>query len=708
MKRITLLGLFILLVWIFNGSVGAGIAANNQVVPLSESGYERAFSLAFSQDGQILAVGGLSGIYLFDTASFSRLNFLETNTWARSLVFLPGSNLLAAGLFDQRIVLWDTPESQPVLSLDGHQGWVRSVATSADGRLLLSAGDDATLRLWQMPTGQVLRLIENISGLRAAALSPDGALAAGSLSDNSVRIWDTASGNLIQVLEGHSDWVRCLAFSPDGRWLASAGFDKTILLWDTQSWRIAKNLSGHESSVLGLAFSPDGELIASGAVDRTVRVWSVEPGQLLHTLSGHQGFVYAVAFSPDGKTLVSGGADNTLRLWSLAELDATANTDVATQTPSDCRVCHHRRSTLEPAPVIEMSCESCHPGGASLAWCTNFPRAVVSNPIAVAYHPSDSQAGVPVNSPDLAVEIAAPSNGETLYVRGEYLVPETVSGSVYYGDHLSIDQVELQLEILSEGQVTSTGRAQPSPDGKFSFAVDLNPGSLQAQSPTLFCRGCHEKTGSGLSFPVGEVQIVVTAKTPAGQIARDTRWIKVDASQEAHVSFQVVDVSTQEPVPGLIVNAQALIYEWRSRSTSALTDESGLAQAALESLSQSPTHYTISVPSQVVGGLTYRGVEPVSLLLEPSPGSLPTLQLAVIAEKAPAVQPAHAERSEVLQPAGPAEKLSLVGKIRQGLLKAGLTALQVTTFSVYVIFIAGLVLIPLGLLLYKKFTSKRD
>ncbi len=77
-----------------------------------------------------------------------------------------------------------------------------------------------------------LRTLEGHTGwVLSVAFSPDGALLASGSNDNTVRLWRVSDGAQLRTLEGHTDEVRSVAFSPDGRLLASGSRDGTVRLW---------------------------------------------------------------------------------------------------------------------------------------------------------------------------------------------------------------------------------------------------------------------------------------------------------------------------------------------------------------------------------------------------------------------------------------------------------------------------------------------
>ena len=109
-------------------------------------------------------------------------------------------------------------------------------SVSPDGNLLASAGDDYTIRLWNVTTcEEVANLEDHAAAVKSVAFSPDGRTLASASGDHTVRLWDVATGQLRATLRGHSEVVNCVVFSPDGKTLASASADATIRLWRAAS-----------------------------------------------------------------------------------------------------------------------------------------------------------------------------------------------------------------------------------------------------------------------------------------------------------------------------------------------------------------------------------------------------------------------------------------------------------------------------------------
>jgi WD40 repeat protein/serine/threonine protein kinase len=261
----------------------------------------------------------------------------------------------------ERISLLDFSTGQPQLEPFFHDGWIVNQTLHPAGRIVATASQDRTTRLWSIVMGKAEPIVLQMGGpvweaqwnpagdrvlatctsdsgaelklwdartgaalsspTRADALlffgkwSPDGNRIATASQDSTARIWNGQTGEPISPPLLHNAPVEYCTFSPDGGVLATAGADRMVRFWDGHTGKAIGAPLPHSSAPLKINFSSDGKRLVSAGMDGTLRVWSVPEGKLLVGPLHHEGTCWVAAFSTDDRLLISASSDGTARLW---------------------------------------------------------------------------------------------------------------------------------------------------------------------------------------------------------------------------------------------------------------------------------------------------------------------------------------------------------------------------------------------------------
>jgi WD40 repeat protein len=294
---------------------GAGLdlwedASGKQLRPVASKSTLDLHCIAFSPDGSRLAGCPSEGSCTIWNVSSGRkeADLVQGMEGPRDeCYFSPdGSQLIVTGAREgDKAYVWNLRAANPPEAARTEA----ALAFSPNGKYLATANENAA-QVEDLGSGVVVsRLLARDDDLRAVAFSPDRQVVVTAGVDARVRVWDSTSGRRLRTLTGHERPVLSVAYSPNGQFIATAGSDRVAKLWDAGSGRFLRDLVGHDERVLGVAFSPDSKRVATAGYDHTARVWEAATGKDLTAAAPIQldGAVFLVAFSLDGKRLAIGG-----------------------------------------------------------------------------------------------------------------------------------------------------------------------------------------------------------------------------------------------------------------------------------------------------------------------------------------------------------------------------------------------------------------
>ncbi|HEY1187321.1 MAG TPA: hypothetical protein VGE74_06665 [Gemmata sp.] len=249
--------------------------------------------------------------------------------WVTAVTFLGASRRVAAGNNLGQILVWELPEKpggdapKPVVRLDGHTNVISHLASTPDGKALVSSSYDHTVRVWDIPA-TFPDATEPLT-LNARAIED-----ATRRKSNGAKV-PPALGAKVCVLKSartrteHKEWVCGLDLTPDGKALITGDDGGHVIVWDGPARSVQKRWQLAKGWAYAVALSPDHQqacvterlpLVFDSGRHAAVKLWSAAAGAVAKDLSAEKEFkghhLGAARFSPDGKWLavLRGGEAN--------------------------------------------------------------------------------------------------------------------------------------------------------------------------------------------------------------------------------------------------------------------------------------------------------------------------------------------------------------------------------------------------------------
>ncbi|XP_013921901.1 PREDICTED: platelet-activating factor acetylhydrolase IB subunit alpha [Thamnophis sirtalis] len=235
------------------------------------------------------------------------------------------------------------PRPPEKYALSGHRSPVTRVIFHPVFSVMVSASEDATIKVWDYETGDFERTLKgHTDSVQDISFDHSGKLLASCSADMTIKLWDFQGFECIRTMHG-KELKSCshLNCSQTTRFIGSILCSNLVLMrhvfFPVNSYCV-KTFTGHREWVRMVRPNQDGTLIASCSNDQTVRVWVVATKECKAELREHEHVVECISWAPEssystileatgsetkksgkpGPFLLSGSRDKTIKMWDIS------------------------------------------------------------------------------------------------------------------------------------------------------------------------------------------------------------------------------------------------------------------------------------------------------------------------------------------------------------------------------------------------------
>jgi len=274
--------------WSFDGTVRVWDAIKGtelmrfDLPTLKSKGNSPGGGVSYSPDGKRLAFSDDTIVWIVDADTGTKLLSLPPeDSTTMDVQFSPDGSWLAVGTIKGTLKMFDSSSGKKLLEFSASPKGIQRIAFSPKGDHIALAEQNGA-SVWDAMTGkQLFPYKGHGDGARLSGItfSPDGKWIASAGNDATIQVWNSETGEKIFTLVGHTGAAFGVVFSPDGQYLASSSVDRTVKVWKLPKpgEQIAEPLTlyGNSGAVYKVAFSPDGTRIASVGRDHVVHIYEL-------------------------------------------------------------------------------------------------------------------------------------------------------------------------------------------------------------------------------------------------------------------------------------------------------------------------------------------------------------------------------------------------------------------------------------------------
>jgi len=152
-----------------------------------------------------------------------------------ALAFTPDGKRLISGAADRSVKVWSPETGERLYTMSEPLDGINAIAIDPSGKRVAAAGLDKNIRIWELGDRNATllhTLIAHEDTILQLAWSADGRTLVSASADKSIKVFDADELQEIKAFAGQPDWVLGLRFSPDGKRVAAGRFDGSLTFYD--------------------------------------------------------------------------------------------------------------------------------------------------------------------------------------------------------------------------------------------------------------------------------------------------------------------------------------------------------------------------------------------------------------------------------------------------------------------------------------------